>query len=148
MQQNGLAGQTSATTAERVVHRVTGEITTGPPISVAQVLICLRFALRALLLAGRLPWLAFLTFRAGLAMTGNLTSLRLTDMLSFDSMDENLLFYHSAARLERAGVKRSGQQAHSRGGILAVGKGNTMLDRDRAYGLPNSWRLFDTHTTG
>jgi hypothetical protein len=32
----------------------------------------LRFDFRALLLAGRLPWLAFLIFRCGFAMLGNL----------------------------------------------------------------------------
>jgi hypothetical protein len=34
-------------------------------------LIARRFDLRALLLAGRLPWLAFLIFRVGLAIADN-----------------------------------------------------------------------------
>ena len=37
---------------------------------VAQVRTARRFCLRVLLLAGRLPWLAFLIFRVGLAMVG------------------------------------------------------------------------------
>lgn len=87
------------------MHRSPGNpvVTAGQVLQTIQVLMCFRLALRALLLAGREPWLAFLRLRCGLDMV----AVGLEEIGG--PAARNLALYHGRRSHATGGRERSGQ---------------------------------------